>query len=213
VIRRLTIAAPYLLAACLTMGGAPSRPRADALPYYVDSTRTPRWDVEPGAHRVADFALVDQEGRAVTARSLAGKVYVASFFYTTCRSLCPTVRSELATVRDAFRGDTSVAILSHTVTPEADGVAALAHYARLNNIGGGWHLLTGPRATIERLTRASYFVELADTTGNTLGALRHTETLVLVDGDGHVRGMYEGSLAYEVSQLIADMRRLRQPAR
>jgi protein SCO1/2 len=207
VIRRLTIAA---CAACLTMGGAPGRPHADALPYYVDATRTPRWDVAPArAPRVADFALVDQGGRTVTARSLAGKVYVASFFYTTCRSLCPTVRSELATVRDAFRGDTSVVILSHTVTPEADDVPALAHYARLNDIGGGWHLLTGPRATIERLARASYFVELADTTGNTLGALRHTETLVLVDGGGHVRGMYEGSLAYDVSQLVADIRRLR----
>jgi protein SCO1/2 len=184
---------------------------AEPLPYYLDATRTPVWltaDDARRAPRVGDFTLVDQAGRDVTRRAVDGKVYVASFFYTSCRTLCPTVRSQLARVRDAFRDDTSVVILSHTVTPEQDGVPALAHYARLNAIGGRWHLLTGSRAELERLAARDYFVELRDTTGNTPGALRHTETLVLVDGDGHVRGMYEGSLAFEVDQLIADARAL-----
>jgi len=182
------------------------------LPYYTDRTLTPRWPAgsTTALHRIGDFTLVDQRGDTVRGRDVAGRVYVASFFYTTCRSLCPTVRSELATVRDAFRDDTLVTILSHTVTPEQDDVAALAHYARRNGIDGrGWRLLTGTRAEIERLARERYFVELRDTTGNTTGALRHTETLVLVDGAGHIRGVYEGSLAFEVRQLIEDVRVLR----
>jgi protein SCO1/2 len=184
---------------------------AEPLPYYVDSTRTPVWltaDDARHAHRVSEFTLVDQAGRRVTRATVDGKVYVASFFYTSCRTLCPTVRSQLARVRDAFRDDTNVVILSHTVTPEQDGVPALAHYARLNGIGDRWRLLTGSRAALERLAARDYFVELRDTTGNTLGALKHTETLVLVDGDGHVRGLYEGSLAFEVDQLVADARAL-----
>jgi len=68
---------------------------------------------------------------------------------------------------------------------------------------------TGDRAELLRLAREAYFVELEDTTGNTVGDLRHTETLLLVDGDGHIRGAYDGSLPYDVSQLIADIRRLR----
>jgi hypothetical protein len=35
--------------------------------------------------------------------------------------------------------------------------------------------------------------------------LRHTETLVLVDGGGHIRGVYDESLAYDVTQLIPDI--------
>jgi protein SCO1 len=186
---------------------------AQPLPYYVDETRTPKWLTAAEArtaHRVGEFALVDQSGRAVTRRAIDGKVYVASFFYTTCETLCPTVRSQLARVRDAFRDDTMVVILSHTVTPELDGVPALAHYATLNAVGDRWRLLTGTRSELERLAERDYFVELRDTTRNTLGALKHTETLVLVDSDGHIRGMYEGSLGFEVTQLIADARVLRR---
>jgi protein SCO1/2 len=203
--------------ACATLSaaagaGAVAARRADAardLPYYADSTLAPRWIARGSPaldtlHRVGDFALVDQDGRTVTRRDVAGRVYVASFFYTTCRQLCPTVRAGLARVRDTFRDDTGVAILSHTVAPEADRVAALAHYARLNGVAApGWRLLTGTRAEIERLARERYFVELAD------GSLAHTEALVLVDGAGRLRGMYAGSLPYEVTQLLDDVRRLR----
>jgi protein SCO1/2 len=52
-------------------------------------------------------------------------------------------------------------------------------------------------------------VELGDTTGNTAGTLLHTETLVLVDRHRRVRGLYDGTLKYDVAQLIADIRTLR----
>jgi protein SCO1/2 len=190
-----------------------TRSHVAPLPYYTDATLTPHWIVDPDSvaavPRVGDFRLVDQTGRSVTRSDIEGKVYVAAFFYTTCRNLCPTVKGQLARVRDAFAGDTSVRILSHSVTPEADGVAALAHYASLNGIDGKqWRLLTGSRPEVERLARERYFVELSDTTGNTQGTLQHTETLVLVDRDGRIRGAYSGSVAFEVTQLIADVRQL-----
>lgn len=216
--RHAAIAVAIAAAAGATAAASARRAAAeDGLPYYADTTRAPRW-IRRGApeldalHRVGDFALVDQDGRAVTRRDVAGKVYVASFFYTTCRELCPTVRSGLARVRDAFRGDTGVVVLSHTIAPEADDVGRLAHYARVNGVASpGWRLLTGTRAEIERLARERYFVELADAGASTVsrGVLAHTETLVLVDGAGRVRGMYSGSLPYEVTQLLADVRRLR----
>jgi protein SCO1/2 len=184
-----------------------------SLPYYEDGTLTPHWATDAreleSAHVVGDFSLTNQLGKNVTRRDVAGRVYVASFFYSTCRTLCPAVREQLARVRDTFARDSSVMILSHTVTPEQDDVAALAHFATTNGIDHSkWHLLTGSRAELERLARERYFVELADTTGNTQGRLQHTETLVLVDRDGHVRGVYEGSLPFEVSQLIKDIHTL-----
>lgn len=189
--------------------------RGTVLPYYSDKTLTPRWATDAGelasAHIVGAFALVDQEGRRSTSDIVAGRVYVASFFYSTCKTLCPDIRDQLARVQDAFMGDTNVMILSHSVTPDIDDAGRLAHYARINGIDyRHWRLLTGSRAEIERLARERYFVELSDTTGNTPGTLKHTETLVLVDRHGHIRGAYDGSLAFEVSQLIADIRTLAQ---
>ena len=211
--------AAAVAAACVALGAAfsltamkPTVPRE--LPFYDDVSLTPQWPAtrtdRAAMHRVGDFHLVDAAGRVVTRRDVTGRVYVASFFYSQCRTLCPDLRAQLARVRETFEGDTAVMILSHSVMPESDVPSRLAHYAVRNGVDGRqWKLLTGSRRELVRLARDAYFVELADTSGNTQGQLRHTETLVLVDQDGHIRGVYDGSLAYDVTQLIADIRRLK----
>jgi protein SCO1/2 len=208
-------AASALVLLAAGTAAAMTRSKPDALPFYTGADRTPRW-IAPGSAeyaripRVQPFALTDQAGRTVTNADVAGKVYVASFFFTRCRQLCPTLGDGLYRVQQAFRNDPGVQILSHSVTPETDDVSALARWARTHSAcAGTWHLLTGGRAQIRRLAERSYFVELSDTTGNTDGALLHTETLILVDGHGRVRGMYDGTLPLDVRQLIADIRWLR----
>jgi protein SCO1/2 len=189
----------------------------DALPFYQTADRTPEW-IAPGTraytqiHRVADFALLDQDGETVTAADVAGKVYVASFFFTACQQLCPRLQSNLAKVQAAFHDDGRVLILSHTVAPERDDTAALQRYARANHvIRGKWHLLTGSGRVIAQLARASYFAQLPDSVDGVPTALRHSETFVLVDGQRRVRGVYDGSLAYDVDRLIADIGVLLRP--
>ena len=195
------------------------RDRPESLPFYTTRDLAPRW-ISPrsaeyeGIHRIAPFSLTDQDGRTITERDVRGKVYVASFFFTRCQQLCPILGSGLRRVQAAFAADSGVAILSHTVTPELDSVAALKRWAMMRGVRSGrWHLLTGDRAQIRRLAEESYFVELRDTTGNTQCTLVHTETLVLVDGRRRIRGVYDGSLAYDVAQLIADIRTLRAKKR
>lgn len=189
--------------------------RVPRLPFYQTAERTPEW-IAAGTpayakiHRVADFSLTDQDGTTVTAASVAGKVYVASFFYTACRQLCPKLETNLAQVQAAFRDDSNVLILSHTVTPESDDTAALRRYAKANGIiAGKWHLLTGPVDEIARLARDSYFAQLPDSVNGAPTALLHSETFVLVDGERRVRGVYDGSLPYDVERLIADIHALR----
>jgi protein SCO1/2 len=197
----------------LTLGATWRRP--EALPFYQTRDRTPEWIAAGSAayahiHRVADFALVDQDGVAVTSGDVAGKVYVASFFFTACRQLCPKLQSNLARVQDAFRDDTDVVILSHTVTPETDDTAKLRQYALANGIiRGKWHLLTGPAAEINRLARDSYFAQLPDSVDGAPTPLLHSETLVLVDAQRRVRGVYDGSQMFDVERLIADIHALR----
>ncbi len=187
--------------------------RPAEVPFYRAAGSGPEWlasDVARTAHRVAPFALTDQRGHRVTEVDVAGKVYVASFFFTTCKGLCPNLYTNLSTVARTFADDAGVMILSHTVTPEIDDVRTLAAYAATHRITDErWHLLTGPPRAIRELALRSYFVQLGDTTGNAGGTMVHTETIVLVDGEGHLRGMYDGSLAFDTQRLIDDIRVLR----
>ncbi len=183
--------------------------RTHQLPYYNSRDLTPEWLPVSGArtaHRIGEFALTDQRGHVLNRDSLLGRVTIASFFFTECRDLCPLLRSSLQSVQRAFAGDARVLIVSHTVRPEHDDTAVLARYARVNGLNdSSWRLVTGDRATIEQLARESYYVELADSTGNTQGKLLHTETLVLLDTGGHIRGVYDGSLKFDVERMVEDM--------
>ncbi|MBI3790849.1 MAG: SCO family protein [Gemmatimonadetes bacterium] len=87
--------------------------RCKQLPVYRDSTLTPEWTRDPaGIHQVGDFALTDQAGATVTPADLEGKVTVVTFFYATCRDLCPKLRSRLAELRRQFAGDDRVQLVS-----------------------------------------------------------------------------------------------------
>src|SRR5256885_1799411 len=45
---------------------------------------------------LTDFDLVSQDGRPYGLKDLKGKVWVASFLYSTCKSSCPMVGAEMA---------------------------------------------------------------------------------------------------------------------
>lgn len=199
-----------LIAALVLVAGC-AHPRA--LPYYADRSLTPQWfgtsAVPDTLHRVGDFHLVDQTGETVDRSTVDNRVYVASFFYAECQQLCPKLRSQLQRVQAAFVRDTNVMILSHTIAPEADSISVLRRYAVENHLDDRkWLLLTGARSEIERLARDEYYVELRDAGGKTMGRLLHTETFALVDRDGHIRGLYDGSLPYDVTRLIEDIHTL-----
>jgi protein SCO1/2 len=73
-----------------------------------------------------------------------------------------------------------------------------------------WHFLTGDKGSIYELARKSYFAEedLGFTKDST--EFLHTEHIILVDGSGHIRGIYNGTLQLETEQLIKDIRTLKQ---
>ena len=190
---------PFLLLATVLAAGC-TISRND-LPYYTSADLTPQWSAAASKkHRVADFALVNQAGDTVRAEQLRGKVYIASFFFTSCKQICPRLTTRLAKVQERFAEHPDVLLVSHSITPEADDIAVLARYARINRVRDGkWHLLTGDKATIQRLARESYFVEIDELN------FSHTEVLLLVDQAGAIRGVYNGSLEYEVGKLVADV--------
>lgn len=204
----------YILVTILWMTGC-QRPIEDrvSLPFYHSAEMTPEWVdgdelKRASMHQVAPFTFQNQDGETITEADLEGKIYVANFFFVQCTSICPTMRSNLAKVQEAYLDDSEVLLLSHTVTPEVDTIPILHKYGQLNEVvGGKWHLLTGEQEAIYRLARESYFADLeADLEDNFL----HTENFVLIDQHRRIRGIYNGTLQLEVQRLIEDIATLKQ---
>lgn len=186
--------------------------RSSELPYYSTAELTAEW-VAPSAranlHRIAPFSFVDQEGKSISNETLRGKVHVANFFFTHCPSLCPKMTTTYQKLQGAFDGNPRVQLVSYSVDPENDTPDRLAAWAREHGVKSAtWHLLTGDAATIYTLARTSYFAEKSLGLKKGAGEFLHTENMLLVDGEGHIRGVYNATLASEAERVIEDVKTL-----
>jgi protein SCO1/2 len=184
------------------------------VPYYHTADFTPYWQGESDFsmdtfHTIAPFKFVNQEGQPVTNKTFKGNIYVADFFFTICPGICPKLTGNLTKVSQAFGANDNVMFISHSVTPDIDSVQQLKKYALEHNIDASqWHLVTGDRNEIYKLARESYFAERQIGFQNSGNEFLHTEHFILVDGAGHIRGIYNGTLDLETDRLIDDIKAL-----
>jgi len=156
-------------------------------------------------HKIPDFKFLNQDSLWISEKDMAGKIYVADFFFTTCPTICPKMKSQLLRIYDKFAEDDRVRILSHTIDPEFDGVRVLKEYAKkLNITSPRWNLLTGKKTDIYRLGEKSYMVT-AQEDANEVGGFVHSGAFILVDQKRHVRGIYDGTKEEDVNHLIEDI--------
>ena len=156
-------------------------------------------------HKIPDFKFLNQDSLWVSQKDMAGKIYVADFFFTTCPTICPTMKTQLLRIFDKFAEDDRVRILSHTIDPEYDGVRVLKEYAKKLNINSPrWNLVTGKKTDIYRLGEKSYMVT-AQEDANEEGGFVHSGAFILVDQNRHVRGIYDGTKEEDVNHLIEDI--------
>jgi protein SCO1 len=210
------IAAIGMLAGAAMLAGC-SGP-SSALPYYRTAELTPEWlsaraASSPAMHHVDAFTMVDQRGAAVTDAALDGRVTVVNFFFTHCQDVCPLTTRNLQAMLSEV-GDAELQIISYSVLPDTDPVAGLRTFAEERHIDDPrWRLLTGSADEVLALARESYFVGTGD--GRTYGVqkIAHTESVVLVDGEGRLRGIYAGTLQLEMDRLKEDVRVLLEEER
>jgi protein SCO1/2 len=79
-------------------------------------------------NNVDTFAFTDQNGKMITEKDVDGKVYVAEYFFTTCRGICPKMNTNMRRVYDDFKNEKDFMIISHTCMPEVDSVPLLKDY-------------------------------------------------------------------------------------
>ena len=170
------------------------------------------WNVEGTDtvyHTIAHFEFVNQDSLTITNDTFKDKIYVTDFFFTSCRTICPIMKTQMLRVYDTIQNKSDVLILSHTIDPEYDTVALLHDFAeRLGVDSKKWHFVTGVKDSIYKIAQTSYFATAMEDKTEPDGFI-HSGAFLLIDKSGRIRGKYDGTKEEEVNRLIGDIELLK----
>ena len=185
---------------------------------------------------VQNFSFTNQDGKPVTENNVEGKVYVAEYFFTTCKGICPIMNANMRRVFDKYKDEPNFLILSHTCMPETDSVPLLKAYeAKMINgnlkknadgsykieydsttnhkpqtTNPNWNFVTGDKAALYKMARQSYMIDnnKPDSTQTLADQFIHTQFFALVDNQRRLRGIYDGLNEEEMQKLLKDIKGL-----
>jgi protein SCO1/2 len=168
-------------------------------------TRVVAGKVDTIYHQIPAFRFLNQDSVWVSEKDMAGKIYIADFFFTSCPTICPKMKTQLLRIYERYAENDVIRILSHSIDPTYDTPSILKQYAtRLQVKSPRWNMLTGDKAAIYKLGEKSYMVT-AQEDKNEAGGFVHSGAFILVDKNRHIRGIYDGTQEAEVNHLIEDI--------
>jgi protein SCO1/2 len=192
--------------------GAPSEKTSEVAELPILGERYVDDNQDTVYHSIADFAFVNQVGDTIRKEDMEGKIYVADFFFTTCPTICPVMKKEMLRVYEQFKGEPNLRILSHSIDPNHDTQAVLKDYAEKLGVpdAATWNFLTGDQEKIFEIGQTSY---LTTTMADDMepGGFLHSGAFLLVDQQGRIRGVYDGTKTEQVDRLLADIPKLLKP--
>ena len=131
------------------------------------------------ADQLTEFEFKDQLAKPFSSKQLKGKIWMGSFFFADCPTICREQNTEIAKLSRRFAED-DVTILNITVAPDKDPPHKLLIYA--NGFGANhekWKFLTG--------RDLDYVVQVGtDIFGLPSAHETHTSEVVLFDRDGQI---------------------------
>lgn len=183
---------------------------------------------------VPAFSFMSQDSEVVTNKATDGKVYVAAYFFTSCKGICPRMNANMRRIFDAYEKEKDFMILSHTCMPETDSVPQMKAYENVMINGklirredgsfkiekpqastpvqknDKWLFLTGDKAALYKLARNGYLIDNGkpDSLQNISEQFIHTQFFALVDRNRRVRAIYDGLKETEIQKLLADIKKL-----
>ena len=199
-VRRSAAFCLLLLALGISFTGCKPRPAFEVVTPPAGPTLTKLWEVP-------DFTLTERTGKSMSRADLAGKVWVADFFYTTCPGPCPMMTSRLSGLQEKLGNQPDVRLVSISLDPEKDTPDVLREYAAKFKAGPDWLFFTGEKAAIRTLSEKGFKLAAVEERNNPEPII-HSTKLVLVDRSGWVRGVYDAIGADQTARIVADIERL-----
>ena len=141
------------------------------------------------------FELTAASGEPFKSDALVGQPYVASFFFTSCATICPIVMGGVrGALAEASRRGLPLRAISVTVDPATDTPERLGKYAAKEGIHDArWTLLTGTEAELDAVVRQGFMAYIGEREEREGGLFEigHEGRLLLIDPLGRLRGIFE----------------------
>ena len=154
---------------------------------------------------VPSFSLVDQDGRPFSSSNLAGKAWLADFFFTRCPDVCPVLSAKMAAIAAHYGAEPRLGYLSFSVDPANDTPVELAAYgARFGVDAVRWKLLTGDSASMRAVVVDGFklLMQTQPATDVKPETVLHGSRFLLIDSQGRIRGYPDPHVAGEVERYV-----------
>lgn len=217
-LRFLIIFAFFALYGCGPNGVTPEtaqafhrhHPLSEAGTYLMDSLGYPGNQPVDAEGRVVpepvrDWTYVNQDQDTVSNQDLRGIVHVVDFFFTSCPTICPTVKSNMLRIHEKFGGRDDFKLVSFTIDPKRDTPEAMKSYAKKLGVAStdDWWYLYGDKLRTYELD--ADYLSVAEENPNAPGGFDHSGYIILVDQQGFVRAYASGLQKDEVDHLMEDI--------
>lgn len=158
--------------------------------------------------KAPDYSFQERSGRVFSSDELKGKVYVVDFIFGHCAGSCPLLSRKMQLIQDEWKGNTDLKLVTLTVDPEHDTAAFLKGYAEDYHADPNqWFFLTGKKVDLYKVIRDGFKAPALEAPEQGPGfEFIHSTHLILVDGRGMVRGVYDGEQDDDVQKLHKDIK-------
>jgi protein SCO1/2 len=131
------------------------------------------------------------------------KVWVASFLFTSCESMCPMIAKKMQSLQEKFHQHPDFRQLSFSLDPQNDTPLKLKAYAQKYQADTAqWQFLTGSWTEIRTLMVDGFRVIAPEQPAS------HTDRLILVDRGMKIFGYYSANSAEDMEKLQSDITKL-----
>lgn len=145
-------------------------------------------------HSLPNFEFLNQDGNKVSSEGMRGKVWAASFFFSSCPSVCPRLMGSIQTMRARPDWPKHLKMVSISVDPEVDTPAVLKNYGKQYDAEAskGWELWSGELGTLKKAVKEGFKVAVGEREKLEDGRydVLHSTHFILVDQQGFVRGYF-----------------------
>jgi len=163
----------------------------------------PRIGLSPG------YAFTDTNGATVTSEDMRGKLVFYNFTYANCSDPCPQSTKTMADIQDLVGGlDTGglpVQFVTVSFDPERDTPDRLRQLA--SEVGAdtsNWRFVTGSAGRLKDVIGGGFGIFYQP---DGAGGFTFDPTIVMVDGNGIVRGIYKRKMP-DMATVARDVRLL-----
>jgi protein SCO1/2 len=158
----------------------------------IRSVNRPLPPPPPSLFSIAEFNLIDENGKEFSSKELSQKFSIIHFHFAKCPTICPKLLETTRTIEKRIRGlGQSAIILSVSVDPSHDQPSVLFELARKHKANPFvWKFLTGSPEQIERFVADFKQPKLEKLNVSSGYDIAHSGSYFVLDKKLNVRGIY-----------------------